>query len=59
MANKLDTKSHPRSHLLLRRVEEETLSIVPPLNARGGQPSFCEVKVVRKFYEGEIPTTTG
>ena len=57
-----------RSHLVVRRIEEETFSVVPSASVREGQATvgnpasgnpLCEVKVVRKFYEGDVPSTTG
>ena len=54
-----------RSHLLVRRIEEETISLVPSraLNVHEGEATtagnLCEVKWVRKCYEGEIPSVSG
>lgn len=56
-----------RSHLLVRRIEEETFSVVPSASVREGQATvgnpasgnLCEVKVVRKIYEGDVPSVSG
>ena len=47
-----------RSHLVVRRIEEETLSVAPSA-ATAAAGNLCEVKWVRKFYEGEIPSVSG
>ena len=49
-----------RSHLVVRRIEEETLSVAPaPSATTAAAGNLCEVKWVRKFYEGEIPSVSG